>query len=489
MNTSTALVPLQEVREQLLAVKTEIASMLPTHIPVERYNQVVMTALERDPSLLLADRTSLMIAAKEAANDGLLPDKKEGAFVVYRTKVKVPGEQNPRTPNIKPLDVEVWVDQAKWMPMIYGVRKKMFQTGKVRDVQVELVYEHDFYERAAGDDAQIIHKPLDFGDRGAIKGGYAIIATLEGGVFREVMSLAQIEDVAKSAKTQTVWGGVFRTEMMRKTILRRLAKQVPLSTEVERVLARDDAFYDFDAARAVPAGLQAGGLRHQRARSISSGELFEDKAIKAEPVQDAVIEETAKPEHSAEVVEVVTKIRHTPDAEALLELLEQLAEEKKDEAAYTDEENAWIDETLAEQCAAFGVDLSDDDLSFADCIAKHLGIELETANASEPDQAEEQVENDTADTSITNDTGEPEREGNERPPLGATITSALGFQRYEDPELWASDILNKLSAISGAQAVAFWKTNEPFILKARDDGYGQAERILTVAVTRGLHHR
>lgn len=500
MTETTALVPFEEVRQQLTSLKTEFAAMLPSHIAPEKYQHVVLTALERDPNLLLADRASLMIACKEAANDGLLPDKKEGALVIYKTKVKVPGEQNPRTPNIKPLDRDVWIDMVKWMPMVFGIRKKMFQTGKVKDMQVELVYEKDFYERAAGDDAQIIHRPLDFGDRGKILGGYAIIATLPVGVYREVMSLAQIEAVAKAAKTQTVWGGDFRTEMMRKTILRRLSKQVPLSAEVERVLSRDDHMWDFDATRGTPAALLAGGERHRAMRAIPSSELFEDKAVKeakaadqtpaTEPVQDAEITDH---NHSAEVVAIVTAVRQVSTPQALLELIDSLPD--NGDEAFTAEENDWIDETMIERCEAMGVELLAD-LTIYDALAKHMGIELVTEDAG-TEASQQSVDASAQGQSEGVDAGEPgeseetpaEDESQDRPPLGATITSAMGFQRYSDPDLWASDILNKLSVLTvPAQAQAFWKTNAPFILKARDDGYAvQADKILKVASDRGLY--
>jgi recombinational DNA repair protein RecT len=521
---STALTQITQVREEIIPLKAEFGTMLPSHIPADKFIEVIITAVERDPALLLADRPSLLIAAKEAASDGLLPDKKEGAFVVYNTKVKVPGEQNPRTPNVKPLDKEIWVKLVRWMPMIFGVRKKMFQTGKVKDIQVELVHEHDVYRRAAGDDAAIVHEPLDFGDRGAIKGGYAIIKTTDGGVFREVMSLAQIEAVAGVSKTDTVWKGPFRTEMMRKTIVRRLAKQVPLSAEVERVLARDDSMYDLGRERLISAAGMAAltDPRHSAARSLSAKEMLEDEAIRATPAEEENAESTLPAEEpeaevvatesNPRVVELVTELRNAEDARDLANAVDDV-DALVVEGEVSAEEVNWFGEVITARMNDLGIPRVEG-LTFVASIdawiAENDPDDDDEGDAGQPEETQaaagEPVEREKEHLPDSEPLGggddapaAPEGEAGEAPapveaeaeihfPLRGITSSVVGIREWDDPDLWVSDMLTKLDSVRGEPAKAFWTANQGFVEFARDHGNPEhAGKILAVAIQRGLY--
>lgn len=522
MSQSTALAPIQQVREELLPLKVEFGTMLPAHITADKFLEVIVTAVERDPALMLADRASLLIAAKEAANDGLLPDKKEGAFVVFNTKKKVPGRQGSN-PNIKPVDVEVTVPSVKWMPMIYGIRKKMFQTDKVVDIQVELVHEHDFYQREAGDDATIIHRPLDFGDRGKVKGGYAIIKTKDGGVYREVMSLEQILAVAKIAKTDTVWNGPFREEMMRKTILRRLAKQVPLSAEVERVVSRDDSMYDLDRSRGLSETRLAalGESRHARVREMSASDMLSDEPIGDGSALDgeaggggpAVAESRPDGEGDPKLTAVVAAITAAKSAPDLLVAVEQAIAYVDDGSRLSKEEFDWLDEATVKALADLKIPYTKGEDNFISAIERWIEAHpprvkgqrkarapKAVAKKAGPEQAAEPgaagpgaapepgaVDSDAPAAGESVDSAAAEAAAAHPKPNGI-LNSAKGRQEWEDPDLWVSDMLNKMSTVAGAPAKAFWHANVAFVEFARDHGYpDQAAKILKVALDRGLY--
>src|SRR3954465_4392012 len=80
-------------RDQFKRMESEVGAALPQHIPVERFMRVVLTAVNESPDLLDADRRSLLGASLKAAQDGLLPDGRDGALVVYKTKVMVSGKE------------------------------------------------------------------------------------------------------------------------------------------------------------------------------------------------------------------------------------------------------------------------------------------------------------------------------------------------------------------------------------------------------------
>ncbi|MBX4421155.1 recombinase RecT, partial [Mycobacterium tuberculosis] len=84
------------------------------HVPVEKFTRVAMTAIQNNPDLQNADRRSLFGAIVRLAQDGLLPDGREAAIVLFGK-------------------------QAQAMPMIAGVLKKIRQSGDVAKVSAHVV--------------------------------------------------------------------------------------------------------------------------------------------------------------------------------------------------------------------------------------------------------------------------------------------------------------------------------------------------------------
>lgn len=218
-------------RTEVDALKAQVANRegdfkmaLPAHIPVERFMRVVNTAVTGNPDLLKADRATLFQSAMKAAQDGLLPDGRDGALVVFAGRVQ-------------------------WMPMIAGILKKVRNSGELLSISAYVAYSNDEFTYELGDEERIIHKPsLD--DRGKARLAYAIAKTKDGGIYREVMTVAEVEKVraVSKAKNAGPWKDWW-DEMARKTVLRRLAKRLPMSTDLDDLVRRDDALYDFDGAR------------------------------------------------------------------------------------------------------------------------------------------------------------------------------------------------------------------------------------------------
>src|SRR5215471_9745157 len=83
--------PLETLRVQLHQRSNELKHALPAHISVERFMRVIITAVQVNPELLVVNRPSLWIACMRAAQDGLLPDGREGAILAYK-------DNNQRSP-------------------------------------------------------------------------------------------------------------------------------------------------------------------------------------------------------------------------------------------------------------------------------------------------------------------------------------------------------------------------------------------------------
>jgi len=247
--------PLLYFAHQLDGQTEQLKKTLPAHIPVERFKRVVMMAVQTDPNLLTADRKSVFLACQQAAKDGLLPDKKEGAMVIFNEKIKI-REKNQKGDGW--IERERWVNRAKWMPMIAGIRKMVRQSGEILDWQARVVFEKDEYDYQEGDDPHILHKPSKLPDRGKVVAAYSIAVLKEGRYLtREWMWAWEIEKVRaiSKAKDSGPWGAWYE-EMCKKTVARRHSKTLPLSTDLDRVVHRDDDLYDFQGAgdKAITAG-------------------------------------------------------------------------------------------------------------------------------------------------------------------------------------------------------------------------------------------
>ncbi len=230
--------PLVALGAQMEKRAAQFQAALPAHIPVERFKRVILTAIQMNPALANADRQTLWNSAMKAAQDGLLPDGRDGAFVIYKTKIKQGGQ-------------EFWVDAVQWMPMVGGLRKKVRNSGEISTMDAQCVYEKDEFAYELGDDPFIRHKPFFGGDRGSLIGAYSIVTLKTGEKSREFMAAHEIERLRllsskskdKDGKPTGPWKDHY-AEMCRKTVFRRHSKLLPMSSDLDDIIRRDDHLYD-----------------------------------------------------------------------------------------------------------------------------------------------------------------------------------------------------------------------------------------------------
>lgn len=231
---------------------------LPPDVNVDRFTAVVLRAVQEDPSLLAAstDKTSLFLACQKAAQDGLLPDRREGALVMYGNKVQ-------------------------WQPMIGGLRKRLAGAGF--DLRAEVVYKNDTFDYDLGDSPSITHKAPPLGtERGPVIGAYAIATNLlTGEKYREVMDVLALDAVQAVSKGGGPWKGPFKTEMQRKTVGRRLIKSLPIDDRrLMEVLERDNENFDMGGSKPEPS--DTARKVQEAARSTTATPPPIDEAIDAE---------------------------------------------------------------------------------------------------------------------------------------------------------------------------------------------------------------
>lgn len=225
---------LDTIRNSLLSkeMKHKLADVLPSTIKPEKFAQVAMVAISKNPRLLQADRGSLFTACMEAAQDGLLPNGKHAALVPFNTNVGT--KQKPE-----------WKTLVSYMPMVRGVYAVAQRVGAVRLFNARLVFPQDKFRYAYGFEPFVEHEPgLETGVPTHV---YAVVVKPDGTRDLEVMTKEQVEEVRARAKepNSPAWTHHYG-EMMKKTVVHRIAKRLDLAPEVQQIIDRLESEYDFD---------------------------------------------------------------------------------------------------------------------------------------------------------------------------------------------------------------------------------------------------
>ncbi len=260
--------PEGKLRSQLQAMTPQFAMALPSHIKPEKFQRVVMTVVQQSPDLLNADRRSLLGACIKCASDGLVPDGREAAIVVFKGR-------------------------PQYMPMVAGLLKRARNSGDIASVTAQVVYERDRFVWRPSDEQPIEHEVASLAeDRGKPIGAYAMARLRDGSVVCEVLPMAEIEKIrnVSRAKDSGPWVQ-WKEEMMRKSAFRRLAKWLPMDAEdaerLDQITRRDDALGapqgDADAGpvvidgEATPAGSRLDALEAGFTETVE-GEIVTETA-------------------------------------------------------------------------------------------------------------------------------------------------------------------------------------------------------------------
>lgn len=247
--------PIQNLRMQLEQRLDQFKAALPSHVTPDQFVAVLTRAAMANNDLVLADRISFFEAALAAAIDGLMPDGKEGAMVIYNTKIKVNGQ-------------EQWIKKVQWLPMIRGIITKLYNTGLVKSATVGIVYQGDEFRAWTDDDGEhLFHEEADDAERdmSVIRRYYAVVYMKDGGRFVETMRVKEVDKIraASRSKDKGPWVD-WPEEMAKKSVFKRLAKRLPVSREIAQVVSRDDYLYDLDNMRDVtPVADRPKGLTNR----------------------------------------------------------------------------------------------------------------------------------------------------------------------------------------------------------------------------------
>lgn len=198
-----------------------------------RFVSGMVAAVQRNPKLLECTPISLMNSFVTMAQLQLMPSDISGeAYVIpYNNTKKIDGKF-------------VKVMEAQFQLGYQGLVTLFFRSG-VKDIVAELIYEKDKFSYTNG---VIKHKPDIFADdRGKVKGAYSIVRLGTGGVASKVMSKKEIlgiaEKFSKSYKSDSSpWDPDNDPQgwMLRKTVLKQIAKLVPKNEVIVKAIDEDN---------------------------------------------------------------------------------------------------------------------------------------------------------------------------------------------------------------------------------------------------------
>ena len=230
--------PKDQIAYLLKSKQGELMKMLPKHLNIERLLKVAQIAATTTPALAKCDVASLVGAIGQCAQMGLEPNTVLGhAYLVpFNTKRK---DANGN---------EKWVNSVQVIIGYKGLIDLARRSGQIVSIAAHEVCEKDHFELIYGLDEKLEHRPA-LGERGEVIGFYAVAKLKDGGHCFEFMSTYQVEQIREGSQgyQQAVkykkeanhpWTAHF-VEMGRKTVIRRLAKYLPLSVEFQTAATLD----------------------------------------------------------------------------------------------------------------------------------------------------------------------------------------------------------------------------------------------------------
>lgn len=235
----------------------------------EKFMRTVKNALMKDPQIAEASTQSVFLECQKAIADGLVLDGREAALTRFKTK-----RGND------------WVTEVVYIPMVAGIMKRVRNSGEVASWSAELVYEKEYetgrFVYKAGADPHIHHEPIIVGERGPVVAAYSAVKLRDGTYSYEVMNIDQLNGIRNRTKSKRKDGsiaGPWQTdveEMYRKTVIRRHAKRLPVSSEVLGVTQRIDSMY--------PDGFEeAEVIQETKPVRVSAAQKLREAMQKEEP--------------------------------------------------------------------------------------------------------------------------------------------------------------------------------------------------------------
>jgi recombination protein RecT len=252
------------LKAYLEAAGPKLREICARHLPADRLVRLAVAAVSRTPNLQRCRPETLLSAIFIAGRLGLEPDGVLGSAYL------VP-----------------FGDECQLIVGYRGLIDLATRSGKVVSIVSRVVHAKDRFTVKLGTDDSIVHRPTEDEDPGPMTHVYAFAKLADGSRQFEVMSRRQVDGIKARSRSK---GGPWTTdyeEMARKTVIRRLSKSLPMSTE-------------FAASLALQAGAESG-----ESNVVEVGEsLALAPTIEAVKVEAHVVENQSTQAEGVEVLAI-----------------------------------------------------------------------------------------------------------------------------------------------------------------------------------------
>ena len=211
--------------------QNQMRMALPKNLTADRLTRIVMTEFRKNPTLQQCSPASFMASVLQAAQLGLEPGSALGQ--AYLVPFKAKGKY-----------------ECQLIVGYRGMISLSRRSGEILSINAYCVHAKDDFTYQLGLHPDIQHIPSSEADPGPVVFVYAVAQLRGGGVQFEVMSRAEIEAVRdqsqgwnSAVKYKTTglspWTKHF-DEMAKKTVVRKMFKYLPVSTEANYVMDAED---------------------------------------------------------------------------------------------------------------------------------------------------------------------------------------------------------------------------------------------------------
>jgi recombination protein RecT len=198
----------------------QFAMALPRHIKEERFIRIALTCLRTIPKLAQCSQESFLGALMQAAQAGLEPGVLNQCHIIP------------------------FKGEAKLVYGYQGLLLLVRRSGEIKDIFSEIIYENDEWDIILGDEKKLKHKPLLSGaDRGKPILVYSVATFENGSKSFDFMTMTDIEKIKKASPSSSYSDSPWKNwpeAMMKKTVLKRHTKTLPLSSEIMAHIQADE---------------------------------------------------------------------------------------------------------------------------------------------------------------------------------------------------------------------------------------------------------
>lgn len=216
--------PLVSFKNFLERNKEQISAALPKHVGPDRMIRLALTEFSRNKVLQKCSPNSIFGSIIQASQLGLEIGVLGQAYLVpYYNKKS--GQH-----------------EAQLIPGYKGLIALARRSGEVSSIETHVVYEKDDWELELGLQTKCVHRPFLDGDRGRPKLVYGVAHFKDGGHHFEWMLMSEVERIR--GRSQSGNNGPWVTDydqMVRKTVIRRMANYLPMSIELSNAIQLSDA--------------------------------------------------------------------------------------------------------------------------------------------------------------------------------------------------------------------------------------------------------